>query len=58
MSVARDRHQSLRSEQLEREAERQLKLLAEAKAVAGPESHDSTPTTTDTLARANQEVEA
>ncbi|WP_254523168.1 hypothetical protein [Natrinema caseinilyticum] len=45
--AARDRHQSLRSEQLEREATRQIRLLAEAKAVAGPEPDGSTPTTTD-----------
>ncbi|QLG50245.1 hypothetical protein [Natrinema halophilum] len=56
---ARDRHQSLRSEQLEREAKRQTRLLAEAKAFAGPDFDDSTFTTTDTQATdSNPEVEA
>ncbi|WP_254526022.1 hypothetical protein [Natrinema caseinilyticum] len=57
--AARDRHQSLRSEQLERKATRQIRLPAEAKAVAGPEPDDSTPTTTDApTIDSNPEVEA
>ncbi|WP_254533322.1 hypothetical protein [Natrinema gelatinilyticum] len=59
MSTARDRHKSLRSEQLEREAVRQTPLLAEAKTVAGPETNESTPSVNEALTTAvNPEAEA
>ncbi|WP_254524936.1 hypothetical protein [Natrinema caseinilyticum] len=59
MSAARDRHRSLRSEQLEHKAARQTHLLADAKAVADPETNDSTPSFNEnSTAESNPEVEA
>ncbi|SEQ29367.1 hypothetical protein SAMN04489841_1387 [Natrinema salaciae] len=56
---ATNRHQCLRGDQLEREAAHQLKLLAEAKAIAGVEPSEAPPTTTDTpTTDSNSEVEA
>ncbi|WP_254532798.1 hypothetical protein [Natrinema gelatinilyticum] len=59
MSAARDRHQSRRNEQLEHEAARQTRLLAEAETVADPETNESTPSVYEnSTAEANPEVEA